>query len=140
MLFYQGCNVEGKITLITPPDIFENDNTSILFVHLTDEEQTQISEWLSKSTINSDLNIYVYEGEQDMPWIFYAMANCEYKYINLNGVNNITQPLSGYMLGKSNFYWKLDNDEQASVYSHISQHRVRQIEQFLESTQIAQGT
>lgn len=129
--------MDGKITLITPPDIFENHNPSILFVHLTDEEQTQVSEWLSRSNISRDLNIYVYEGESDMPWIFYAMAHCEYKYINLNRVNNITQSLSGYMLGKSNFYWKLDTDELAQVYGHISQHRVSQVEQFLESIQIA---
>lgn len=132
--------MDGKITLITPPDIFENNNATILFVHLTDDEQTQISEWLSKSNINVDLNIYVYEGEMDMAWIFYVMSHCEYKYINLNRVNNITQPLSGYMLGKSNFYWRLDNEEQALVYSHISQHQVTQVEQFLESIQIAQGT
>ena len=31
--------MNGKITLITPPDFFENDNHSILFVHLNDTDQ-----------------------------------------------------------------------------------------------------
>jgi hypothetical protein len=47
-----------------------------------------------------------------MAWIFYAMNTCRYKYINLNGLNDITQALSGYILGKSNVYYKIDNETE----------------------------
>jgi hypothetical protein len=38
--------MSGKITLITPPDIYENGNHSTLFIHPSDEEQDIISQWL----------------------------------------------------------------------------------------------
>ena len=35
--------MEGKLTLITPPDIFENESYSILFIHLNDEDHKHLS-------------------------------------------------------------------------------------------------
>jgi len=128
----------GRITLITEPDIFENSNTSILLVHLSAQEQEQASGWLASQDLDQDINLYVYDGEPNLEWFFHAMAHCEYKYIDLNGCNTLTGALSGYMLGKTNFYWRLDNPDLVQVYAHISQRRVDQIETFLESTGIGQ--
>ena len=50
--------MNGKITLITPPDIFENGNKSILLVNLSDADQDAVSKWLSESTFEQNLNIY----------------------------------------------------------------------------------
>lgn len=125
--------MQGKITLITPPDIFENSNTSVLFSHITDEEQDTISKWLSTSDFNEDINFYVYSGEPNVSWFLYAMNRCEYKYINIDCVNYITQALSGYILGRNGTYYRTDNSDLAEVYSHINNSRVDSIEQFLES-------
>ena len=51
--------MEGKLTLITPPDIFENESYSILFVHLSDEDQEKVSQWFANSKIKDNLNIYI---------------------------------------------------------------------------------
>jgi hypothetical protein len=56
--------MQGKITLITPPDIFENSNESILFMHLTDDEQDRVSKWLGKTTLKDNINIYLYITER----------------------------------------------------------------------------
>ena len=66
----------GKITLITPPDIFENSNTSVLFAHITDEEQDVISRWLGNADFKTDVNFYVYSGEPNAMWFLYAMNRC----------------------------------------------------------------
>lgn len=124
--------MDGKITLITPPDIFENSNKSIIFFHLSEDDQDTVSTWLNESKIEEDINLYVYNGEDNLPWLFYAMAQCDFKYVDLNGQNLITQALSGYMLGKPNFYYKTNNEELAAVYSHINNNRVSNIEVFLE--------
>ena len=50
--------MDGKITLVTPPDIFENGNLSILLVNLSEEDQDTVGKWLSKSDIKENLNIY----------------------------------------------------------------------------------
>ena len=124
--------MEGKITLITPPDVFENESFSIIFIHLNDEDQELVSKWLSESNIDLDVNIYFYSGETDMPWFFHAMAISEYKYINLDDLNNITSTLSVYVLGKKNTYYKTTDENVAAICQHINQNRITKIESFLQ--------
>ena len=125
--------MSGKITLITPPDIFENSNPSILFVHIDDKEQDIISKWLSNADLRHDINFYVYSGEVNVSWFLYALSRCEYKYINIDCVNYITHAISGYALSKSGTFYKTTDENLAGVYSHINSNRVNQVEQFLES-------
>ncbi len=124
--------MQGKILLITPPDIFENSNESILFVHLNEKEQETVSKWLSDSKLEEDINFYVYDGESNTSWFLYALALCEHKYINLDEINSATQALSGYALGKSGVHYTTSNEELAQIYSYINQNRVDNVEEFLE--------
>lgn len=124
--------MQGKITLITPPDFFENSNESVLFMHLTDEEQDVVSKWLSTNEVYTNINFYVYNGEPNMAWILYALSRCEHKYINFDSYNLITQALGGYMLGKNGIYYKTTDENLVAVYSHINQNRVENVEQFLK--------
>lgn len=129
--------MEGKITLITPPDFYENSNVSILFAHLSSEDQEIVGKWLSDSVVKEDINIYFYNGETDVSWFLYALSRCEYKYIDLDDVNYISNALSGYMLGKSNVFYKTLNSDISAVYSHINSNRVTTIKAFLERITIA---
>lgn len=124
--------MNGKITLITPPDIFENSNYSILFMHLSDDDQTKVSEWFAKSNISRNVNVYFYDHEVDLPWLFHALSRCEFKFIDVDSVNYITQSLSGYILGKSNTFYKTSNESTAAVYHYINQNKITNIEYFLE--------
>jgi hypothetical protein len=123
--------MQGKVTLISSPDFFENENDSVLFMNLSEEEQNIVSAWFSKLTKN--LNVYVYSGENDLPWLFYANNHCKHKYINLDTTNIITQALAGYILGKSDVYYKTSFVETAKIYSFINHNRVVTVEQFLEA-------
>ena len=125
--------MSGKITLITPPDFFENSNPSILFVNLSAQEQDNITKWLVDQTLPTNINFYVYDGEPNAAWFLYALNRCEYKYINIDGLNEIALALCGYALGKFDVFYKTENENLAGVYSHINNNRVRQVEQFLES-------
>ena len=124
--------MEGKLTLITPPDIFENESYSILFIHLNDKDQEIVSQWLANSNVKENVNIYFYTGENDLPWFFHAMARSEYIYIDLNDVNSITTTLSGYILGKKNTYYKTSNENMSAVCHYINQNRITNIETFLQ--------
>jgi hypothetical protein len=123
----------GKITLITSPDFFENRNHSILFVHLTEQEQDSVSKWLSDAKLESDLNLYVYNGETGVSWALWALNLCQDVYVNLDNANEITRALSGYLLSKSGVYYRLSDENLVSVYSHINNNRTSLIENFLES-------
>jgi len=122
----------GKVTLITPPDIYENSNNSILFVNLQETDQDLISRWLTKNKLVIDCNFYVYNGESDIDWLLWAIGCCSHKFINLDNQNEITQALSGYILGKNNFYYRTDNENLANIYAYISNRRVLKMEHFLE--------
>lgn len=132
--------MNGKLTLITPPDIWENENKSILLVNLTEKEQDSLSQWLSDNDINQDLNLYLYEGQPDMNWLFHAMNVCDFRYLNLNNLDSkIIHSLSGYILGKNNSYYKLDDENLAAVYKHINLNRINSVENFFERILIDQA-
>jgi hypothetical protein len=131
--------MDGKITLITPPDFYENNNVSILFFHLSDEEQENISRWLNESKIQYDINLYVYTNENSLPWIFYAFGRCDYKYINFDQMNSVTQALGGYLLSRNDVYYKTKNENLSAIYSHINNNRIDRVETFLESVLVGQG-
>jgi hypothetical protein len=124
--------MNGKITLITPPDVFENDSHSVLFMHLSETDQAKVSEWLSKSTIKEHINVYFYDQEIALPWLFHAMGRCDYKYIDLNDVNRVTSALGGYILGKKNTFYKINDESLSAVYHYLNQDRITNIESFLE--------
>ena len=122
----------GKLTLITAPDFFENSNKSILFIHLSDADQDAVSRWLALNPVVDNINLYVYNGEPNVSWLMYALSRCDYKYIDLDELNYITSALSGYMLGKHDFYYKTADENIAAVYSYINNNKINCIEHFLE--------
>jgi len=124
--------MDGKITLITPPDIFENDSYSVLFMHLSESDQQLVSEWLAKSNIKEHINVYFYDHEIQLQWLFHALARCDYKYIDINELNTVTRSLSGYIVGKKNTFYKVDDESLSAVYHYINQDRITNIETFLE--------
>lgn len=124
--------MQGKITLITPPDIFENESRSVLFIHLNDADQESVSQWFAKSDIDENLNLYVYDHEIDLPWLFHALGRCDTVFINLDGLNDVSKYLCGYLLGKKKVYYKTANESTAAIFHYINQNRITKIENFLE--------
>lgn len=124
--------MNGKITLITPPDFYESSNLSILFCHLNEKQQEAVSSYLKASNIQSNINIYVYDKECDLEWLLYAYNLCDYKYLNLDQLDIITEIMAGYWLSKKNVYYNIADDVKAEIYKHINGNRVFDIEKFLE--------
>jgi hypothetical protein len=123
-----------KITLITPPDIFENENNGILLANLTEQEQSLATEWLGKFESEQSYNIYFYQNETDVPWFLHAMANSKYKYITLNEFSGVTHLLAGYILSKNNTYYSTNDPNVASVFGYINSCRVSSVTDFFERT------
>lgn len=121
-----------RVTLITPPDIYQNNNISLMFIDITDDEQNASSKWLGQLNSEIAINIYFFQGETNAPWIFHSLAASKYKYLNLNNASVVTQHLAGYILSKQDVYYTTDNDHVAALYSHINCNRVTGITDFLE--------
>ena len=120
----------GKITLITPPDIYQNDQESILFIDLDEAEQELVSVWLCKA--NLSLNIYFYQGETNIPWLLHALSCSQYKYVNLNNMSPVISYLAGYILSKPGVYYSTSNNNVSELYSHINLNKVEDVITFLE--------
>lgn len=124
--------MDAKITLITPPDIFENYNRSILFININDTDQDAVSKWLATQNFTDDINFYVFNNEPNIDWLFWASGVVKHKYIDIDSSNNITRALAGYILGKSNTFYKTSDENLAAVYGFINNNRIKNIETFLE--------
>lgn len=121
-----------KITLVTPPDLFQNNQHSILFLDLSDQDQVKVSNWLSTVPSNEHINIYFYHGEHNVEWLMHALAISKVAYVGLNNITAITDWLAGYILSKPNVYFSTDNDDVAELFSCINNNRVENVIEFLE--------
>lgn len=124
--------MNGKLTFITSPDFYENGNISVFFIGLTEEEQEVISNWIGQKELQTNINLYVFDKDENTPWFLYALARSDYKYINLDNLNYLTQTLCGYVLSKSNVYYTTKNDFVYEVTGHINQNRLNDVTKFLE--------
>jgi hypothetical protein len=121
-----------KITLITPPDIFENDSPSIFLINLTEKQQEQASDWLAKSSGEFPLNVYFFQNEPNIVWFFHALANSSHKYINLDNTVGMCELLSSYILSKPSVYYSSTDKNKIAVFGHINQNKIESVTDFFE--------
>jgi hypothetical protein len=119
-----------KITLITPPDIYQNNQDSILLIDLIEDEQDKVSKWLGDNP--SSINIYFFQGEPNVPWFLHALSCSTYKYINLNNMSAVSSYLAGYTLSKAGVFYSTDDANVADLFSYINMNRVEDAVAFLE--------
>lgn len=120
------------ITLITPPDIFENGNKSILFMNISEEEQEASSRWFSEHTLDGPINLYYYQGENNMTWLLHAIAVSQGVYINCDSDSDFTKWLTSYILSKHNVWYTAKDDNFRALMNYINQRSVKNITEFLE--------
>jgi hypothetical protein len=125
--------MENKLTLITPPDFYENNNQSILFLSISDTEQETVSVWLKDNEIPEDLNLYTYQGENNIEWLLYALARSDTKYINLDSEDGITNVMASYIMSRPNVFWHTENADLRAVLEHISNGYVNSVTDFLQN-------
>jgi tRNA G10 N-methylase Trm11 len=120
------------ITLITPPDIFENENLSLVFMNISDQEQEDASHWLSNNNIDKNINLYYYQGETNIPWLLHAIAISKGVYLNCNNNSDVTKWITSFILGKSNVWYKSEDANFRALMNYINQKPVNNIKEFLE--------
>ena len=122
----------NKITLITPPDIYENSNFSILFLGLTEEQQTSASVWMGQNDNFPPCNFYYYEGENNLPWLLFALNRANATFMNLDSEHAITSIMGSYILGKPGVFYTTKDQNLKSLISYINGNYVEHVDVFLE--------
>lgn len=122
----------NKITLITPPDYFENSNPSILLIGLNEEQQDQITVCLGNTDVSPDLNVYYYQDEDNLEWLLYALARSGATFVNGDCPNFTVQNLLSYILSRPNVYWTTKDGDIKKLFGYINGHYVNTIEDFFK--------
>jgi hypothetical protein len=122
----------GKITLVTPPDYFENSNISILLVGFSQKDQEDTSVWLKENDQTLDINFYYYQGEDTIEWLLYALARADYTYINCESDSLIIQKLLTYMVSRPGVFWSSQSEDTVKILTCLSNKQVNTIEDFLK--------
>jgi len=124
--------MSSKITLITPPDFYENSNTSLVLLGLTESDQDQASLWLGNNAKDIDLNLYFYQDENNIPWLFYALNRANATFVNLDADKAIINIMGSYILSKPNVYYTCKDENMKALMSHINNNFVPNVETFLK--------
>jgi hypothetical protein len=124
--------MSSKITLITPPDIYENSNTSLLLIGLSDKGQDQASLWLGNNAKDINLNLYFYQGENTIPWLFYALSRANATFVDLDIDKAIINIMGSYILSKPSVYYTCKDENMKALMSHINNNFVPDVETFLK--------
>ena len=124
--------MKNKVTLITPPDFYENSSYSLLLINVNEQDQEKISNYLTKVDVDQHLNIYFYAGEPNTDWLLYALARTDAVFIDLDNSNKIVAALSGYILSRPLVRYQTHDKDLSKVYQHINSNQVPDIDFFLE--------
>lgn len=124
--------MNNKITLITPPDYFENSNPSFLLIGFDEAQQDQTSEWLGSNDFKTDINLYYYQGEDHVEWLLYAMARSEYVLVNADCDIFLVKNLLSYILSRTNVSYTTQDDQLRQLFAHINGHFVNTVSEFFE--------
>lgn len=124
--------MDGKITLITPPDFYENNNKSILFVNISESDQEKVTKYLSNIELKENYNFYVFTNETNISWLLYAVSRSDFKFIDLDTENYLINILASYILANNNFYYKTKDENFSAIINHLNQNRITDINKFLE--------
>jgi hypothetical protein len=122
----------NKITLITPPDIYENSNHSLLFIGLTDEDQDAASLWLGQNDTYPETNFYYYQGEDNLTWLLYALARADAVFLNFESNNAIINIIGSYVLSRPGVHYTTKDENLKALMSHINNQYVSDVTVFLE--------
>jgi hypothetical protein len=122
----------GKITLVTPPDFYENQNFSILMIGLSDSEQDKTSVWLGQSNITQDINLYYYQGEDSIEWLLYAIARADATYINADTDQLLPTQFLSYFISRPSVFYNTGDENKNKLFSCLSNRYVNTIEDFLK--------
>ena len=122
----------GKITLVSPPDIYVNKAHSIVLVNPTEQEQEAISNWFGANNLDKELSIYFYNNERNVQWLVAAFNIAKYRYVNIDNSQDQSNVLLSYMLSSENCYYSTGNESAYEIFRLLNTSKVDSVTEFLD--------
>jgi hypothetical protein len=110
----------SDITIITPPDILNNDVLGLLLVFPSTVLKNDINRIVSKYTI--PINIFLYETQEpDLKWLLTQSKKVDYTILDIDNCDLTTRTFVSHLVAQSNtFYLTKDN---VTPYNIISKNK-----------------
>lgn len=122
----------GKITLISPPDVFLNKAHSIILVNTTSEEQEAISDWFVNQNLKRELSVYFYNNERNLQWLLTAFNIAKYRYVNVSNTRDESGLMLSFLLSLENCYYSINDANQYEIFRLLNNSKIEKITEFLE--------
>jgi|TARA_B110000503_G_scaffold45207_1_gene73787 hypothetical protein len=110
----------SDITIITPPDILNNDVLGLLLIFPSTVLKNDINRIVSKYTI--PINIFLYETQEpDLKWLLTQSKKVDYTILDIDNCDLTTRTFVSHLVAQSNtFYLTKDN---VTPYNIISKNK-----------------
>ena len=110
----------SDITIITPPDILNNDVLGLLLIFPSTVLKNDINRIVSKYTI--PINIFLYETQEpDLKWLLTQSKKVDYTILYIDNCDLTTRTFVSHLVAQSNtFYLTKDN---VTPYNIISKNK-----------------
>jgi len=122
----------NKINLISPPDKLFNSHLSFNLVCATDKEKEQLSFALGKSDSNNDIDIYVYNNENNVVWLFEILNRKNLTYINLDNIHDNVVQYTSYIISLPNVYYTTSDEIKTANYQLLSTNKIDSFDDFIQ--------
>ena len=98
----------NKITLVTPPDMILNRVQTILLITPSADIKNSLEYFLS--TIKANVNIYIYDGnQQDHKWLLTVAVRANAVIVDCDNVPEDLSHFLSYIISMPNTYYRITN-------------------------------
>lgn len=122
----------NKINLISPPDKLYNNHKTFNLVCATQKEKENLSFALSKNNKGEDIDIYVYNNENNLLWLLDVINRKNYTYLNLDNLQGNVVQYTSYIVSLPNVYYYTKDLKTKAIYELISTNLVESFDKFIE--------
>ena len=122
----------GKITLISPPDVYVNRGFSIILVNTTEAEQELIIDWFGSHNLSKEISIYFYNNERNVQWLITAFNMAHFRYVNIDNSTDQSNVLLSYMLSGEDCYYSTSNESAHEIFRLLNTSKLDNVTEFLE--------
>ena len=131
----------NKINIVTYPDQLHNADYEILLVYPSQQVFRELQSTFL-ATYTEDANIYIYDKEryvkEEIDWLLTTMKGVDLVIVDVDNTFPFIRELLSYIISKNKTYW-LTNAE-TSVYNHISNNRIYNLDFLLPTGELSEKT
>lgn len=145
----------GQITLVTPPDFFQNQNRSFCLINFSKRDKDSFADQLNKHMPDEDITVYLWDDNnfsvtdsvekndpnyesylkewrhnqtnRDYNWLLNACKVATTVILNMEYISKPLMVWSGYILTLSKTHFINGNESEAKTLSVLNRNRIESV-------------